>query len=56
MQCSLDREINKCPFLENDLCKNENTCSFQVQEDKVPTQKYVREKRWYEVYYEKKKK
>lgn len=29
MRCSLDKEINKCNFFENELCKNKKKCSFQ---------------------------
>lgn len=48
MHCSLDKEINKCQFFDNELCKNKKKCSFQVSEN--TTEKYVREERWYEKY------
>lgn len=54
MRCSLDKEINKCDFYENELCKNEKKCSFQVPEENMyTTEKYVREERWYEKYFKK---
>lgn len=53
MHCSLDKEINKCDFFENELCKNKKKCSFQVLEENPNiTEKYERE-RWYEKYYRK---
>lgn len=54
MRCSLDKEINKCNFFENELCKNKKKCSFQVLEENPNiTEKYEREERWYEKYYRK---
>lgn len=51
MHCSLDKEINKCNFFENELCKNKKKCSFQVLEENPITEKYERDERWYEKYY-----
>ena len=56
VKCTLDKDINKCPYLVEDGCSNPNHCSFQ-QEDKealIEKERYVREERWYEKYYRKK--
>lgn len=54
MLCDLDKEINKCHFFDNELCKNKNKCSFQVPEDSLITsEEYIREDRWYEKYFKK---
>lgn len=54
MNCSLADDINKCPFYINQLCTNENKCSFQVSNTKQnETANYVREERWYTKYYKK---
>ena len=49
--CTLDRDINKCPFFENEICKNKNKCSYQVAHETNNSHRYVREERWYEKYY-----
>lgn len=56
MQCLLEKEINNCPFYKSDgsLCTNKNTkCSFRGLKDNnlQEKNKYIREPRWYEVYY-----
>lgn len=54
MRCSLDKEINKCEYFYNELCKNKNKCSFQESEEKTDTSEiYEREERWYEKFYRK---
>ena len=50
--CTLDRDINNCPYYdpETSSCKKEDPCNFGEKKDgKAST--YVRKKRWYEKYY-----
>jgi hypothetical protein len=56
MRCSLQKNINTCPYYKPDeeLCTNESSgCSYRYSDDKeiLPKNyKYVREPRWYEKY------
>lgn len=57
MKCTLEHDVNKCPFFipEPGECKNENACSFQEKENVIKPNTYVRKERWYEEYYKKRK-
>lgn len=52
VKCTLDRDINKCPFYRSEKfeCDNPQKCSFQENMQKN-SEGYVREPRWYEQYY-----
>lgn len=55
--CTLDYEINKCPYFnKNDFsCNNEKSCSYKnvdLNRDKRQNT-YIRKERWYEKYYKK---
>lgn len=53
--CMLDHKYNKCPFVgEKQECKTDKPCSM-AQKLENSKEKYVREPRWYEQYYEKRK-
>lgn len=56
MRCTLEKDVNKCPFYLVDTlgCKNNKECSFQENEEQEAKQKYIREPRWYEKYYKNK--
>lgn len=58
MKCSLDKDINKCPYflLVEQECTSKSTCSFQEKSNSEIKCGYIRKKRWYEKYYEKRKK
>ena len=52
----LDQKYNKCPFIgENQECKTDKPCSM-AQKLENSKEKYVRQPKWYEQYYEKRKK
>lgn len=56
MKCTLDSNINNCPFykIKTSECNNEKECSFKEKDKSNKTGEYVREERWYEKYYRKK--
>lgn len=53
--CTLDADINQCPYFDKDglLCKNDKPCSFgrDIDKKELESSKYTREERWYEKYY-----
>lgn len=59
MKCTMDKDINTCPFVSEDkaYCNHPNPmCSFVEKpevEPKIVTNPYVRKERWYEKYYRK---
>ena len=53
--CTLKQVYNKCPFVgEKQECKTDKPCSM-AQKLENSKEKYVRQPRWYEQYYEKRK-
>ena len=57
MKCTLQHDINNCPFFvsETEECKRNEKCSFQEQKEANKPNAYVRKERWYEEYYKRKK-
>ena len=56
-KCHLPEDINSCPYYSNGNCTNTDECSYKEKRGKMAAQpkKYVRQPRWYEKYYERKK-
>ena len=57
MKCTLEHDINNCPFfdLESFGCQREGKCSFQEKENGYVKNPYIRKERWYDKYYKRKK-
>lgn len=56
MKCYLSEDINACPYFINNECSNENVCSYQNRKmEEMKREKYVRQPRWYEKYYERRR-
>lgn len=53
--CMLSADINKCPyFKDKKYCSVENMqCSMIGEDEQKSKEKYIRQPRWYEVYYKK---
>lgn len=52
-KCTLDKEINTCPFFDTptENCNNLENCSMQ-QKEETKKHEYIRKPRWYEKYYQ----
>lgn len=55
MKCSLDKDINKCPYFlqAEEECISKTKCSFKEKIDPKTGNEYIRKERWYEKYYKK---